>query len=115
MTLATPPDYGECPVCATRMLPILEFLPCGHSEPPIVEPLEAAGVVYSWTRLWTTADTSEILVMADFLDGTLRAAAPLTGAESIAIGDPVLARVGDDTPLTFTPAAVDTDNHGGAR
>ncbi len=97
-----PPDFGECPVCGTRTMPVLDLPPCGHNRPLIVRPLDTEGVVYSWTRLWTSTESNVLLVMADFLNGTLRAAAPLTGADSIAIGDTVIARVGVETPLSFT-------------
>ena len=88
-------------------MPVLDLLPCGHDEPPIIKPLDSEGIVYSWTRLWTSAESNVLLAMADFLDGTLRAAAPVAGVDSIAIDDAVVARVGTETPLTFIPRPSD--------
>lgn len=94
-------DYGECPACGALTLPVLPMAPCGHGDSPIVRPLTAPGVVYSWTR--TAAPVPTVIAMVDFFDGALRAAAPLTGAATIAIGDRVIAAAGATTPLTFLP------------
>jgi uncharacterized OB-fold protein len=103
MTSSPAPDveYGECRVCGDLSLPVLTMAPCGHDEPPIVRHLTSPGVVYSWTRTGGAEPT--LLAMVDFLDGALRAAAPVTGAESVAIGDLVVAAPGSATPLMFLP------------
>jgi uncharacterized OB-fold protein len=97
------PEYGECPVCGYRMVPVLDLSPCGHDAETIVRALDAEGTIYSWTRLWTSAESSTLVAMADFLDGTLRIAAPVGATDSIEIGDRVVARRGDNTPLELTP------------
>jgi uncharacterized OB-fold protein len=97
------PEYGECPECGKRTIPALELLPCGHEGEPIVRQLEAEGTIYAWTRSWTSPDTSTILAMVDFMDGTLRAAAPVIETDQVNTGDLVRARVGDETPLSFAP------------
>ncbi len=94
-------EYGECRVCGALTLPVLAMAPCGHDEPPIVRPLTAPGVVYSWTRTGGAAPT--LLALVDFLGGALRVAAPVTGMETVAIGDHVLVAAGSTTPLTFLP------------
>jgi uncharacterized OB-fold protein len=83
------------------MFPILGLPPCGHEAPPSIAPLDTPGVVYSWTRVWATPETSRIMVMADFLDGDIRITAPLVGADTVAIGDRVHAVVGTDTPVVL--------------
>lgn len=95
------PDVGTCPTCGMRMYPVLALPPCGHEAEPIVAPLDAAGVVYSWTRVWPTVETSRVMVMADFFDGGLRITGPLVGADSVQIGDTVHAVAGTDTPVAL--------------
>ena len=97
-----PPQYGECPICGYRMIPVLDLSPCGHDAETIVRTLDSEGTIYSWTRLWATPESSTVVAMADFLDGTLRIAAPVA-ADSIEIGDLVLAGRGETTPLELTP------------
>lgn len=94
-------DYGECPVCGNLSLPVLAMAPCGHDEAPNVRRLTSPGVVYSWTRTGGAEPT--LLAMVDFLDGALRAAAPIAGTETVAIGDLVVAAPGSSTPLMFVP------------
>ena len=94
---ADPPDVGTCPTCGNRMFPILSLPPCGHEAAPTIAPLDTPGVVYSWTRVWPSADSSTLMVMADFLDGDLRITAPLAGTDTIVIGDRVRAVIGTDT------------------
>lgn len=96
------PNVGTCPTCGMRMVPILALPPCGHETPPTIAPLDGPGVVYSWTRLWPSPDTSKLMVMADFLDGDLRITAPLVAADTVAIGDRVHAVVGTETPIVLT-------------
>ena len=96
-----PPTVGTCPVCGTRMFPILSFPPCGHDATPTIGPLDTPGIVYSWTRVWPSADSSRLMVMADFFDGDLRITAPLVGTDTIAIGDRVRAFVGTETPVVL--------------
>jgi hypothetical protein len=95
------PDYGLCPACGFLMYPVLEYLPCGHEGPPTLAPLEAAGIVYSWTRSWTGIDRATVIAMADFLDGALRISAPMFGSGEIAIGDLVTAVVGVHPPIAL--------------
>jgi uncharacterized OB-fold protein len=95
-------QYGKCPVCGYLMLPVLELSPCGHDGPPELLALDEEGVVYSWTRVGG-GETSRLMAMVDFLGGELRVTAPVTGAESISIGDRVLVSVGEDTPFTLHP------------
>ncbi len=94
-------DYGECPVCGNLSLPVLAMAPCGHDEASIVHRLTSPGVVYSWTRTGGAEPT--LLAMVDFLDGALRAAAPVAGTETVAIGDRLVATPGSTTPLMFVP------------
>lgn len=94
-------DYGECPVCGALTLPVLTMPPCGHTEAPIVRRLTEPGIVYSWTRTGGAEPT--LLAMVDFLDGALRAAAPVGGTDSVAIGDLLVAVPGSTTPLMFVP------------
>lgn len=95
------PDVGTCPICGMRMVPVLELPPCGHDAQPSISSLDGPGVVYSWTRLWSSAETSQLMVMADFFDGDLRITAPLVGADAVAIGDQVHAAVGTETPVVL--------------
>lgn len=95
------PKVGTCPTCGMRMVPVLELPPCGHDSPPSIVPLDGPGVVYSWTRLWSSAESSQLMVMADFFDGGLRITAPLVGAETVAIGDRVHAFTGTETPVVL--------------
>lgn len=97
------PNVGTCPTCGVRMLPVLTLPPCGHDTPPSIAPLDAPGVVYSWTRVWPSSDESRLMVMADFFDGDLRITAPLVGADTVAIGDQVHAVVGTETPVVLSP------------
>lgn len=98
------PKVGTCPTCGTRMFPILSLPPCGHDSTPSIAPLDTTGVVYSWTRVWMSPDTSRLMVMADFLDGDLRITAPLVGTDTIVIGGSVRAVVGTETPVALVPA-----------
>ena len=95
------PKVGTCPTCGMRMVPVLELPPCGHDATPSIAPLDSPGVVYSWTRIWSSADASTLMVMADFFDGGLRITAPLVGAEHVEIGDQVNAVVGTETPVVL--------------
>lgn len=95
------PEYGSCPTCGYVMLPVLEYLPCGHDGPPALAPLDTLGTVYSWTRSWTGPDRSTVIAMADFLDGALRIGAPMVGSDEVAIGDLVTAVVGIESPTTL--------------
>ena len=105
MTLDQSPEYGECPICGDRMIPILELSPCGHDAETIVRTLDSEGIIYSWTRLWATPESSTLVAMADFLDGTLRIAAPVSAdsVDSLEIGGSVIARRGGATPLELVP------------
>lgn len=98
------PEFGECPICGNRTIPVLRLLPCGHDAEPVIQALQTEGVIYAWTRSWTTPDTNTLLAMVDFMNGTLRAAAPVMGVDQVEIGDHVIARIGADTPLAFSPA-----------
>lgn len=102
MSLDQSPEYGECPICGYRMIPILELSPCGHDAETIVRTLDSEGIIYSWTRLWATPESGTVVAMADFLDGTLRIAAPVS-VDSVEIGDSVVARRGEVTPLALVP------------
>ncbi|MGH8913650.1 MAG: hypothetical protein ACRDZM_03945 [Acidimicrobiia bacterium] len=99
-------EYGSCPVCGYVMLPVLEMSPCGHDAPPVLSPLDEAGVVYSWTRVWPD-DTGQTLAMADFLGGRLRVTAPLLDGGEVVIGDRVRLTVGSGTPLALYPDIAD--------
>jgi len=83
------------------MLPVLSISPCGHDGEPEILPLTSAGTVYSHTRVWASDKVSTVIVMADFLEGELRVAAPLLGADDIAIGDAVRAVPGKTTPYAL--------------
>jgi uncharacterized OB-fold protein len=85
------PDFATCTDCGKRMLPVLDLPPCGHDAPQEIAPLDTPGVVYAWTRAWSTLDQGTLMAMADFLDGSLRVTAPLVEAEEVAIGDEVVA------------------------
>jgi uncharacterized OB-fold protein len=95
------PNVGTCPTCGMRMVPVLDLPPCGHDAQPSIAPLDEPGIVYSWTRLWSSAEASQLMVMADFFDGGLRITAPLMGADAVAIGDAVHAVVGNETPVVL--------------
>ena len=84
------------------MLPVLELPPCGHDGPTAVMPLESIGIVYSWT-VTHTSGSPELMAMADFLDGMLRITAPVSGADTIAIGDSVRVYRGEATPIVIAP------------
>lgn len=102
MTAQSKPQYGECPTCRRRTIPVLDLLPCGHEAEAIVQTLDTEGVVYAWTRTTGSGGSAPtVLAMVDFLDGTLRASAPVLGVASLEIGDRVLARHGEETPLAF--------------
>ncbi len=101
MTNYEPLPYLECSECGNRVAPKLEVPPCGHDAEQIERVLDSPGVVYSWTHAMIGQD--RILVMADFCDGALRVAAPLVGATSISIGDPVRAVIGVETPTAIIP------------
>lgn len=96
------PEYGTCPTCGMHTLPVQDLSPCGHDVEPVLAPLEAQGVVYSWTRSWSTPDDSRLIVMADFLDGALRVTGPLAGDGPVEIGDTVWAHVGTDSPYVLS-------------
>jgi uncharacterized OB-fold protein len=92
-----PIAYAVCSQCSYPSWPILDMLTCGHANEPDIHELREAGQVYSWTRSWKSEGESAIIVMADFLEGSLRIIGPL-GADcgEIAIGDKVTAWVGDN-------------------
>lgn len=102
MTSPPHPDFGTCPACGGRTLPVLELSPCGHDVAPRLAPLDEPGRVYSWTRSWSSPEDSTIIVMADFFDGDLRVTGPLDGDVGIAIGDTVWAHVGTASPFVLS-------------
>lgn len=85
------------------MLPVLALPPCGHAEPASIAPLDTPGVVYSWTRVWSTPESNRLMAMVDFFDGGLRVTAPVIETDEVSIGDLVEARTGTDTPVVFVP------------
>lgn len=96
-------EYGTCPQCGDLSFPVLPLSPCGHGDEPQRRPLDEAGVVYSWTRVWA-GDESTLMAMADFLEGRLRVTAPVMDAEEIEIGAPVRVCPGLDTPYAMQPS-----------
>lgn len=103
MTNAAHPDFGTCPECGYKTLPVLDLSPCGHDVEPSLAPLEAPGRVYSWTRSWSSPDDSRIIVMADFFDGELRVTGPLDRDAAISIGDTVWTFIGEASPFVLSP------------
>ena len=97
-------DYGICPICGYVMLPVLPLLPCGHSEEPLLNPLNELGTVFSWTTV-RLGDAGQPVAMADFLDGQLRVTAPVLNAGTVAIGDKVKLTIGRDTPYGLNRVA----------
>ena len=83
------------------MLPVLQQSPCGHPEEPVGEPLNEAGVIYSWTKYHLGEDGPTLLAMADFLDGRVRVTAPVLDVAGIEIGDRVEVVVGRSTPYAL--------------
>lgn len=85
-------------------MPVLDLLPCGHDAVPERSPLDAKGVIYSWTRSRIGADEL-VLVMVDFFDGELRVTGPLLQDADVEIGQHVRIVEGRDTPYAFVLAS----------
>lgn len=100
-TLAEQVEFGRCPTCGDLTLPIVPLLPCGHDGPPQREPLEAAGRVYAFTRVFEDPDHPTVIAMVDFFDGRLRVASPVLDLDAVVIGDELRAVRGRDTPIAF--------------
>ena len=94
--------YGVCPTCGYLMFPVTALQPCGHVGPAELLDLEAAGVVYSWSRSWTGRDASVLIAMVDFLDGGLRITAPVIGVDEVSIGDRLHAVAGEEGRFHLT-------------
>jgi hypothetical protein len=82
------------------MFPVLPQSPCGHEVEPVLAPLDEPGLVYSWTRVSIDDGTTEIIAMADFLEGRLRVTAPVLEGD-VAIGSSVVLRPGVSTAYAF--------------
>jgi hypothetical protein len=92
-------EYGTCPVCGLVTLPVLPLSPCGHDAAPDIAMLDLPGTVYSWTSTGSGVGTQ--IVMADFLDGTLRVTGPILSGPDVDIGTSVTLVVGHETPYGF--------------
>lgn len=86
-TPAWPLEHARCMSCGRRYFPVMDLDPCGH-DAVVLEPLTGAGTIYSWTRAWSSEDSSQLLALVDFYEGELRVAAPVVDAHAVAIGSP---------------------------
>lgn len=98
------PTYGTCPVCGYRMVPLTRLSPCGHDAALEPSPLESTGVVYSFTRSWSSPTKQVLIAMVDLPDVDLRLCGPVKDAEDLRIGDVVTIHVGTSTPFELRPA-----------
>jgi hypothetical protein len=89
------------------MFPVLPLSPCGHDDPPTLQPLDVAGQVHSWTRMATQGEPDTLLAMVDFLDGQLRVIAPVVGVDEIRIGDRLWLTTSDIHPYELRPRPAD--------
>lgn len=82
-------QQGICGTCDKRYFPVPELDPCAHDALEMA-PIFELGVVYSWTRVWASEESSRLVVMVDFYGGSLRVSGPAVGVDAVAIGDRVL-------------------------
>jgi uncharacterized OB-fold protein len=97
-------QYARCTICNEAYFPVHALTPCGHDATPSLHTFEAPGTVYSWTRSHG-ADGAVLIAMTDFLDGELRITAPVTGVDSVDIGDELVVLSSDEVPFILAPAS----------
>lgn len=97
-----PAQYARCPECGEAYFPVHTLTPCGHDAAPTLHPFGEPGEVYAWTRSHGS-DGSVLIAMTDFLGGELRVTAPVTGAETVAIGDRLIVLSSEDGGFVLAP------------